>query len=400
VVLIGTTVCPLDSKKIPPLPQVAQNLISLVHIFSNPDIVGLPPETIKSILDVEEASAIGRLLLREAQAATDTLIVYYAGHGLYGDSLCPLYLAAGNTTSDTKWITGIRITDLKTAIRESPARKRILVLDCCFSGRAFGGMSAANEEITGAIDVQGTYGIAAVPGEYKALAPPELRLTKFTQTLVDVLERGIADKSDVLTIDDIFHAVRAQIYREGGMPLPQRDNSNEGSSFRLAKNRFLSKPASPITTSRRQQEMARRLDSPAARRRIERLSRPLVKIDAVFWTSVFITDASGIVVSQLTSSTLDPKLVIQIENITPVTREFEVTTCAEHRLLSLEQPNNFIHNYGVRILPAMIHVLELSLHLSGLTGMEMLSFSFRHRRGSLAWREANSSPIALAVDVA
>jgi HEAT repeat protein len=246
VVLVGTTNCPNDADNLPPLPQVRKNIHDLARIFRDPKTVGLPTESIVKILNVDEASAIGGAIARAAAAANDTLIVYYAGHGLYGDQYCPLYLASKNTISVSKWITGVRITDVKNAIRESPARKRILILDCCYAGRAFLGMGTPIDEVNSAIDIEGTYGIAAVPGDFKALALPGERLTKFTQILINILKQGIPGPKRTLTMDDIYKELRAQVGRETGLPPPQRTNWNEGGLFRLARNRWSARPGRGI----------------------------------------------------------------------------------------------------------------------------------------------------------
>jgi hypothetical protein len=241
VVLIGTTICSNDEKNLPPLPQVQQNIHYLSRLFTDPDIVGLPPDAVVPILDYEEASAVLTAIARAAEEATDTLIVYYAGHGLYGDSNIPLYLATKNTTSATRSFSGVRITDVKSAMRGSRATKRVLILDCCYSGRAFqeGDMAAVADAVRPAVDLIGTYGIAAVPSDSKALAPPGAPLTKFTQVLVDVLERGIEKSGQVLTLGEVFVAVKADIGRNAEMPLPEAINWNEGKQFRLARNRYL-----------------------------------------------------------------------------------------------------------------------------------------------------------------
>ena len=210
----------------------------MARLFADPNIVGLPPEAIVCIEDEEEASAIVGAIAAASKKATDTLIVYYAGHGLYGDQQSPLYLAAGNTTSSDKTFNAVDITKVKFAIASSPAHKRILILDCCYSGRAFDGGMDANE-ITPAIDIKGTCGIAAVPGDYKALAPPNAQLTKFTQHIVHVLEKGIPGDAQVLTVGDLFDAVKTEVIREGALPPPQQINSNDGMRFKLAKNCYL-----------------------------------------------------------------------------------------------------------------------------------------------------------------
>lgn len=95
-------------------------------------------------------------------------------------------------------------------------------------------MNSAEEEARVAIDVAGTYGIAAVPGDHKALAPPGGLRTKFTRDLVNVLERGVPGGAPVLTVDEVFKAVRAKAGREG-MPLPEANNWNEGSNHRVSR---------------------------------------------------------------------------------------------------------------------------------------------------------------------
>jgi len=236
VVLVGTTVCPRDQRNLPPLPQVKRNIIHLARLFTDSDVIGLPLESIVTIIDCEHTSEILYEIAKAAEAASDTLIVYYAGHGLFGDQTTPLYLTTKNTISAIKSFTGLRITDVKSAIRSSRARKRILILDCCYSGRAFeGGMGSTEDEVRAAIDVA-TYGIAAVPGDYKALAPAGAELTKFTQTLVDVIEQGVPGAGQVLTIDQVFNAVRVAVGREA-MPLPEANNWKDGRQFKLVKNR-------------------------------------------------------------------------------------------------------------------------------------------------------------------
>ena len=133
-----------------------------------------------------------------------------------GDKQNPLYLTTTNTTSEERAYNGLKITELKAAMAESPAGKRILILDCCYSGRGIeGAMGGPGEEIKAAIELKGTYSIAAVPRDHKALAPEGAQLTKFTGTLVSILERGIAVDADVLTISDLFGALKKHI---GGSP--------------------------------------------------------------------------------------------------------------------------------------------------------------------------------------
>ncbi|HEV7881462.1 caspase family protein [Bradyrhizobium sp.] len=247
IVLIGTSKYPSDESNLPPIPHAERNIDALSRLFKDPDICGLDESCIIRMLDRENASDVTSDLARIAQEATDTLLVYYVGHGLYGDADNPLYLATTKTTERGKVFDGIAISLVKKAMRSSTARKRILILDCCYSGRAMeGGMSAGGP--TGAaepsIDVQGTYGIAAVPASAKALAPPDEKLTRFTGALVEVLEHGLQDKTDrTLTLENVFDEVERRVRKKGDAPPPKRINWDDANEFRLAFNRALAAPS-------------------------------------------------------------------------------------------------------------------------------------------------------------
>lgn len=242
VVLIGTTTCPFDADMLPPVPHAERNIDYLARLLTDPDICGLDDSCIIRVLDRDNASEITDMVARAAREATDTLIVYYVGHGLYGDADTPLYLAARNTTEDGKAYNGVSITLVKKALRSSRARKRILILDCCYSGKAIDGTLAATgpeAAVDPAIDIEGTFGIAAVPANAKALAPPDEKLTRFTGALVDVLERGLDVDRKVLTLEDVFAEVERKIGRKADAPLPKRINWDGGQGFRIARNRSL-----------------------------------------------------------------------------------------------------------------------------------------------------------------
>ena len=257
VVLIGTSECSQDAERLPPLPHVRENVAELKRLLLDPNVVGLPKSSIVEILDEPEASAVLSKLYRAAKRANDTLIVYYAGHGLYGDADSALYLTSKNTESDDK-SSAIDIEIVKRHIRNSDATKRVMILDCCYSGRAFdGGMSSHADSLDSAVDLVGTYGIAAVPGDYKAWAPPGAKLTFFSQTLINVLSRGIKNDKDTVTLDEVFYAVKEEIGRDARTKLPQRTNWVDGGKFRIARNRFVEQV--PSHSAPRAIEAAKRL---------------------------------------------------------------------------------------------------------------------------------------------
>ena len=242
IVLVGTTRCPLDEATLPPVPHAEKNIDYLTRLFIDPDICGLDPGCIIRVLDRENANEITEEIARAAQEATDTLLVYYVGHGLYGDADNAIYLAARRTTEAGKAYNGVPVRLVQKAMRSSRARKRILILDCCYAGRALDGLLApANLEATlrPAIDIEGTYGISAVPANARALAPPDETFTRFTGALVDVLEHGLRTDDRVLTLEDVFAEVERKIGRKADAPLPKQINWDKGEKFCIARNRSL-----------------------------------------------------------------------------------------------------------------------------------------------------------------
>lgn len=64
--------------------------------------------------------------------ADDTLLFYYSGHGMRrGNELC---LVSSNTKLAKLIPTSIKATEVLGYLRESDAKRRILILDCCYSG--------------------------------------------------------------------------------------------------------------------------------------------------------------------------------------------------------------------------------------------------------------------------
>src|SRR5207247_5724624 len=91
----------------------------------------------------------------------DLLLVYYVGHGVVS-SQGVLHLATGCTViaEDRMEYTALPYAKVGRRVRESPARHRIVILDCCFSARALDGLSGLGEPDESVADQ------AALPGGF------------------------------------------------------------------------------------------------------------------------------------------------------------------------------------------------------------------------------------------
>ncbi|TVQ33810.1 MAG: caspase family protein [Geminicoccaceae bacterium] len=231
--LVGNDDFPLDPAELPPLPAVANNLLDLGDVLADPAVFGLPPDRLRRLHNAN-AAGILTAVAEEAHRAEDTLIIYYAGHGLVHRG--QLYLAAADSRQAMIEYTGVDLDKLRSAIRQSPATKRIVVLDCCYSGRAVGEMGGTAGAITAAIsDFSGSYVLASAPATAAASAPLGARYTLFTGVLLATLRDGVAGAGATLRLPEVFHAVRRRLLERPGAPEPQQmltKNLNEAAVFR------------------------------------------------------------------------------------------------------------------------------------------------------------------------
>ncbi|QNP70388.1 esterase-like activity of phytase family protein [Streptomyces roseirectus] len=222
-----------------PLRAVKNNLTRLKETLTDPDVWGVPGELCQVVSNPGSQQELIAPIRKAASAARGTLIVYYAGHGFIDPSDGALYLTLPDTEPGE--IDGaVPYEWLRRAIRDNgSARRRIVVLDCCYSGKALdGGMSAVENLQAAALmeDVEGSYVATSCAKTRLALSPRGEECTAFTGELVKVLAEGDPDGPEELTLDMVFGRVRARL-KEKRRPLPQVQNQNGVGSLPFVKNR-------------------------------------------------------------------------------------------------------------------------------------------------------------------
>lgn len=181
------------------------------------------------------AEVLGRV---EAAAALarDTLLVYYAGHGETCGTDDRLYLALPDSRHDIDY-TMIPYDDLRGILRRTRARRKVLILDCCFAARAFDGRMAGASlpQLSAPVEVAGTVMLSAVSETRRAVAPEDGRFTAYTGALVRALEEGVPGSGEWLTVEVVHDRVRELLIGDG-RPEPQISSRNLAQSIALARN--------------------------------------------------------------------------------------------------------------------------------------------------------------------
>lgn len=238
-VLIGASKFLRDEKNLPPLPSVKNNINDLAQLLADSQIIGIPKGNIISILDEHIASRVAEQLAEVARKAEDTLIIYYAGHGLIGRTPgveSQLLLAVGETTDANAAYNALKFEDVHNAILESPARKKVLILDCCFSGRAIPQMGNETNILRASIDIEGTCTLASTPANKTAMAPEGEKYTTFSGKLIQALQEGIENQRKEITIADLYDHIRTELLRRG-IPEPQKLFLQDADKIVIALNR-------------------------------------------------------------------------------------------------------------------------------------------------------------------
>ncbi|MFF8810583.1 caspase family protein [Streptomyces pactum] len=245
-VLIGTAAY----QHLDQLPAVAANLRDLADTLGDALLWGLPREHCAQVMDPADAAAMLDPVHQAGEAASDTLLVYFAGHGLRDPDSADLYLGL-NGSREHAGYTAVAYEHLRAAVRASRARRRIVVLDCCFSGRAARALSGSGDALAAQLAVAGAYVLTASPRDRVALAPDGEPHTAFTGELLGVLRQGLPDGPELIDLDTLYRVLGERL-RSKNRPLPQRSQENDIGRLPLVRNRARADdrgPAGPVLES-------------------------------------------------------------------------------------------------------------------------------------------------------
>ncbi len=242
VVLIGTSKYPKD-RNLHSLPQVSKNIQELLRGFSNPKIIGIPRKNIRRIVNERTPSKVLVELDKELKKAQETIIIYYAGHGLLDEEL-KLHLTTQDTTRVNVTSNGINYERVRKKIKHSKARRKILILDCCYSGIAvhLGEKPPISLPLEN-IEIEGTYIITSSPANEEAEAH-SLRgeaYTAFSGELLRVLKHGIDNGKAIMTLSEIYENIEKE-FKSRKLPKPQQLIVKDMYRLAFAYNRKFEKP--------------------------------------------------------------------------------------------------------------------------------------------------------------
>lgn len=215
------------------IPAVINNLAELADLLTDERYGGFDPERVH-VYDQPTLDMAGELA-ELSDATEDTLLVYYAGHGVVPED-GELYLCLPRTRSRFEIHTALRYDQVRRAVLAGRARNRVIMLDCCFAGRAVEWMSVADGLAAGQLDIEGTYILTATSATKPAHAPVGERFTAFTGALVDLYRSGDATGDPLIGLTASYPVLRQRLVSRG-RPEPKQRGTNSVGELALVRNR-------------------------------------------------------------------------------------------------------------------------------------------------------------------
>ncbi|MFD5743984.1 caspase domain-containing protein [Streptomyces massasporeus] len=229
------------------LPSVRRGVRRLDELLRADDLWGLPKKhcTVLHVRDHSPAEVLD--IVREAAAAAeDAFLLYFAGHGLVSVRGGQELLLALPKADRMREHWALPFDQLRHALVDwCTASRRVVILDCCFSGRALQGYMSPPADLAALADIDGTsdgtYVMTSCSETGLSSAPEDEEFTAFSGELIKALERGVAGGPDPLRMDALFQHLDEQLQRLGH-PRPQRRVRNDGQLIALTRNRWKPPP--------------------------------------------------------------------------------------------------------------------------------------------------------------
>ncbi|MEU8968286.1 caspase family protein [Streptomyces monashensis] len=234
-ILIGTS--HYRDPAIRPLP--ADTCVSAMAGLLTGELCGWPDGRVTALEELDSPREAALELLPLVRDAEDTLLIYYVGHGMRTRD-GELALALTGTSADPEILpdSALLFSRLTDALRGSPARTKLLILDCCYAELGLDSdflFQSGTSSLADDFPVDGLYFIGASTRLQKAKTPLGGRLTHFTRALIDVVEAGIPGGPPDLHLQQIFVGTRARLLRDG-MPQPVDGGVRDAYRYPFARN--------------------------------------------------------------------------------------------------------------------------------------------------------------------
>ncbi|MEV6551850.1 ATP-binding protein [Streptomyces sp. NPDC051597] len=228
------------------LPAVQRNITALRDALCDDSVWGLAPSSCRVLDGEADGGDVMRAIHAAVGEATDTLLVYYAGHGLlHPDRPTELHLALHDSNEQQMW-RSLPYAHIRDEVRSAHRRhglKCAMVLDCCFSGAAVeGGMSAPETLLRQAADIDGVCVLTSSAATEVAYSLVDEELSAFTGAMLTLLRTGVPDAGPVLDFGTLHARLHQTLSTREHPQHPQIGAHNSGERIAIFHNLAFTAP--------------------------------------------------------------------------------------------------------------------------------------------------------------
>ena len=224
------------------LPAAAKDVEAMQRVLQHPDMGDF--DKVHSLIDPdpqEMGTAIENLF---GDGSRDDLVVlFFSGHGIKDES-GNLYLATRTTRKNARGglirSTAIAARFVQEIMRDSRAKRQVVILDSCFSG-AFGeGLLAKDDssvDVRKQLGGEGRVVLTSSTSTQYSFEQQGADLSIYTRYLVEGIETGAADldEDEVISVDELHEYANIKVQKASPAMKPEIYTVKEGYKIIIAK---------------------------------------------------------------------------------------------------------------------------------------------------------------------
>ncbi|MEU3217059.1 AAA domain-containing protein [Streptomyces sp. NPDC006971] len=213
--LVGTAV--YEDVTFPALPSVRADVHYMSQVLEMPAVGGY--EKCVRVEDSSKAAIKQALEWFLTDREPDELVVLYlSGHGAYHREDGQLYYVTTDTEADRLQQTALEASYVTDQLEKCAARRKVLLLDCCFSGSAVQGFrskGASRSATAPVVEAGGVHVITASQHWEQAFTTDADQPSQFTRAIVEGLHSGQADLDGdgQVSANDLFRHISRDLQK-------------------------------------------------------------------------------------------------------------------------------------------------------------------------------------------
>lgn len=236
-ILIGCDVF-ADDGYLPPLDYPQADIELFGSVLEEPDICDFDIERLPNPAYADAQLAINKMTSNAERG--DLIMAYYSGHGKL-DTDGSLMLALPETREDALGASALSVQQIKRWLNTSAAGRKILILDCCYSGAASDNRLKGDVESELGRDSEGTFLLTASTKSQAARENREIGAGVLTHCLVTGIRTGEAGRSDSdqITMPDLAEYAKREVPKLSAGQRPKSWDVGSTGEIHIAKRRLI-----------------------------------------------------------------------------------------------------------------------------------------------------------------